>query len=186
MDMQFDSLSPEEAAASDAKVIITTKDEAKILQQKNVMLDTEFDKYPAITKAKILRGMAGTYADDMLTVGIDPGKRIGISIIYLQNEIESVVESSPEDAIEQISAVLAGISSGKKLVRIGDGDMTMATMMGNMIKSRFKDTVKVEIVDERGTSQPQNTEINRRGARDRSSARVIAFRTGRAFSNRLS
>jgi RNase H-fold protein (predicted Holliday junction resolvase) len=62
-------------------------------------------------------------------------------------------------------------------VKIGDGDIRMARLIARAIKFRFKNNVHVELVDERGTSQ--NAEANRRGARDRSSARTIAFRTGK-------
>jgi len=48
-----------------------------------------------------------------------------------------------------------------------------------MLKMKFRDQVSVEIVDEHGSSQ--NADANRRGARDRSSARTIAFRSGRSF-----
>jgi predicted RNase H-like nuclease (RuvC/YqgF family) len=107
MELQFDSLSPEEAAVSNAKVIITTQDEAIIVNRKGaVMFDTELEKYPAIAKAKILRGIVGDLADDQLTIGIDPGSRIGISAIYLHQEIASAVESSPQDAVDQVSAML--------------------------------------------------------------------------------
>ena len=41
MQMQFESLSPEEAALSNAKIIITTRDEAEIVRRKDVLLDTE-------------------------------------------------------------------------------------------------------------------------------------------------
>lgn len=143
------------------------------------MLDTELDKYPSISKAKILRGMAGPHADDKLTIGIDPGSRIGISAIYLDQELSSLVESSPHDAVEQVSAMLGGIASRKKTVKIGDGDIRMAGQIARMLRARFKDNVHIEIVDEHGTSQ--NTEANRRGARDRSSARTIAFRSGRDY-----
>jgi hypothetical protein len=54
----------------------------------------------------------------------------------------------------------------------------MARQMAWAIKKKFP-AVRVEIVDERGTSQ--NVEPNKRGARDRSSARTIAFRTGRLY-----
>lgn len=183
MDLEFDSLSPEEAAASNARVIITTQDEAGIVNKKGiVMLDTELEKYPAITKAKILRSMVGEYVDDQLTIGMDPGSRIGISAIYLHQEILSIVESSPEDAVEQISAMLGSIESRKKVVKIGDGNMAMAGQIARMLKTKFRESVNVEIVDEHGTSLPQNTDANRRGARDRSSARTIAFRSGRAYA----
>lgn len=185
MELQFDSLSPEEAAVSNAKVIITTQDEAGIVNKKGiVMIDTELEKYPAIAKAKILRSIIGERViDDQLIIGIDPGSRIGISAIYLYHEIASaVVESSPQDAINHVAAMLGGIESRKKVVKIGDGNITMAIQIARMLKMKFKDSVSIEIVDEHGTSLPQNTDANRRGVRDRSSARAIAFRSGKSFT----
>jgi hypothetical protein len=181
MELQFESLSPEEAALSSAKVIITTKDEANIVNKKGgVMFDTELEKYPAIAKAKILRSIIGDRTDDQLTIGIDPGSRIGISAIYLHQEIASIVESSPQDAVDQVSAMLGGIESHKKVVKIGDGNILMAIQIAHMLKVKFRDHVTVEIVDEHGTSQ--NADANRRGVRDRSSARTIAFRSGKSFT----
>jgi hypothetical protein len=184
MELQFDSLSPEEAAVSNAKVIITTQDEAGIVNKKGVvMIDTELEKYPAIAKAKILRSIMGErVVDDQLVIGIDPGSRIGISAIYLHHEIASaVVESSPQDAINNVAAMVGGIESRKKVVKIGDGNIAMAIQIARILKMRFKDSVSIEIVDEHGTSLPQNTDANRRGVRDRSSARTIAFRSGKSF-----
>ncbi|HEY6165309.1 MAG TPA: hypothetical protein VIW25_10390 [Nitrososphaeraceae archaeon] len=183
MDLRFDSLSPEQAAESNAKIIITTKDEAEIVRRKDVLLDTELDKYPILLKAKVLRSIMGSYHDDQLTIGIDPGNRIGISIIYLHNEIDSVVESSLNSTIQLISILLSGIRSKKKIVRIGDGNINMAKQIASMIKMRFGDLVDIEIVDERGTSLPQNTDTNRRGIRDKSSARTIALRRGKSFNS---
>ena len=181
MDVKYDSLSPEEASLSDAKVVITTRDEAGAFagRKKAVLLDTELEKYPAIAKAKILKSLVGAAADDQLTIGIDPGTRIGISVIYLHEEIASMLESSPGGTVEQVAALVGGISSRRKVVRIGDGKMTMARQMAWALKKKFHDALQVEIVDEHGTSQ--NAEANRRGLRDRSSARTIAFREGRPF-----
>jgi hypothetical protein len=182
MDVRYESMSPEQAATSDAKVIITTQDEAEMMAGKraSVLLDTDLGN-PAIVKARILQGIVGARADDQLVIGIDPGNRIGISVIYMHEEVASAVESSPEKAVEQVSALIGGIGSRRKVVRVGDGNMGMARQMAWVIKSRFRDAVEVEIVDEHGTSRPQNTDVNRRGARDRSSARTIALRTGRPF-----
>ncbi|MFL6476792.1 MAG: hypothetical protein ACJ70Z_04100 [Nitrososphaera sp.] len=184
MDLQFDSLSPEEAAVSNAKVIITTQDEAGIVNKNGiVMIDTELEKYPAIAKAKILRNiMSERVVDDQLIIGIDPGSRIGISVIYLHHEItSSVVESSVQDAINHISAILGGVESRKKVVKIGDGNVDMAIHIAHSLKIKFKESVSIEIVDEHGTSLPQYADANRRGVRDRSSARAIAFRSGKIY-----
>jgi hypothetical protein len=183
MNLRFDTLSPAEAALSDAKVIITTEDEADLVNHKGViMLDTELEKYPSISKAKILRSLVGPDVDDRLTIGIDPGSRIGISAIYLGQELLSDVESNPHDAVEHVAAMLGGVTSRKKVVRIGDGDIHMARQIARMLKYRFEDKVEIEVVDEHGTSQ--NADANRRGARDRSSARTIAFRSGKEFLSR--
>jgi hypothetical protein len=181
MDIQFDSLSPQEAAVSNAKVIITTKGEAEIVNRKDVLLDTELDKCPAVLKAKILRSIMGYHHDDQLTIGVDPGDRIGISIIYLHNEIESKVESSVTSTMRVISPLLSGIPSKKKVIRIGDGNICMAERLAKMLKLRFMDQVEIEIVDEYGTSLPRNIDANRRGIRDKSSARAIALRRGRPY-----
>jgi hypothetical protein len=185
MELQFDSLSPEEAAVSNARVIITTQDEASIVNKKGiVMIDTELEKYPAIAKAKILRSIMGERViDDQLTIGIDPGSRIGISAIYLHHEVSSaVIESSLQDAINHVAVILGGIDSRKKVVKIGDGNIAMAMQIAQNLKKKFKDGVSIEIVDEHGTSLPQYADANRRGIRDKSSARAIAFRSGKKFA----
>ena len=52
MELQFDSLSPEEAV-SNAKVIITTKDEAGIVNKKGiVMIDTELENTPQLPRQR--------------------------------------------------------------------------------------------------------------------------------------
>jgi hypothetical protein len=181
MNLQFESLSPQEAALSDAKVIITTKHEAEIFKRKDILLDTELEKFPILMKAKILRYSMGPRYSDLLTIGIDPGKRIGVSIIYMHNEIACFVESSPSKVVQLVSGLLAGIDSKKKTVRIGDGDLYMARLIATILKSRFDNLVDIEIVDEWGTSLPRNTGKNRRGVRDISSARKIALRNGRIF-----
>ena len=183
MNLQFESLSPQEAALSDAKVIITTKDEAEILKRKDILLDTELEKFPILMKAKILRYSIGPCYSDLLTIGIDPGKRIGVSIIYMHNEIACFVESSPSKVVQLVSVLLDGIDSKKKTVRIGNGDLYMARLIATILKSRFDSLVNIEIVDEWGTSLPHNTGKNRRGIRDISSARKIALRNGRIFNS---
>lgn len=181
MNLQFESLSPQEAALSEARIVITTKDEAEIFKRKDILLDTDLEKLPILMKAKILRSSAKFCYSDVLIIGVDPGKRIGISVIYMHNEIGCFVESSPSKVVQLISVLIAGIDSKKKTVRIGDGDMNMARLMATLLKSRFDGLVEIELVDERGTSFPRNSCKNRRGLRDIYSARKIAQRNGRIF-----
>lgn len=177
----FESLLPEQAALSAAKIIITTASEANLVQRKDVILDGEVDRYPVLLKAKILRKIMGNHHDDQLTIGVDPGARIGISVIYLHDEIDSLVESTSYSAFKIISVLLLGIDSKRKIVRIGDGDILIARQIATMLHRKFKGFVEVEIVNEFGTSLPKFLDSNRRGIRDKSSARAIALRKGRIF-----
>jgi hypothetical protein len=183
LDLNFLSLSPEEAALSDAKIIITTLNESKIVKRNDVFLDTDLEQSPLSIKAKILQNFMSTYSysNDQLVIGIDPGKRIGISILYYNFELDKIIVLSVQSAIEKISLILSAIPSQKKIVRIGDGSLTLSYEIAKILKDYFKDKIIIEIVDEYGTSIRQGSDINRRGIRDISSARKIAFRNGRIY-----
>ena len=94
--------------------------------------------------------------------------------------LKARIEFSTESVIQLLSVLLSN-KIKKKIIRIGDGDIAMAKHIAVKIKKKFKELVHIEIVNEYGTSLPQNTDTNKRGARDRSSARAIALRSGRIF-----
>ena len=185
LQLNYEELSPSEALNSYSRIIITSKEESPIFKKKNIMVDSELNENPVIIKAKILRKLIKSHTYDQLTIGIDPGNRIGISIFYLHDEIESVVLSTIELTLNFIIEVLSEIKAKKKIVRIGDGNINMARSIAFLIKANFKDLVHVEIVNEHGTSSIQNNESNRRILKDKSSARLIAFRNGKIFDPKL-
>jgi hypothetical protein len=185
LQLNYEELSPSEAVNSYSRIIITSKEESPIFKKKNIMVDSELNENPVIIKAKILRKLIKSHTYDQLTIGIDPGNRIGISIFYLHDEIESVVLSTIELTLNFIIEVLSEIKAKKKIVRIGDGNINMARSIAFLIKANFKDLVHVEIVNEHGTSSIQNNESNRRILKDKSSARLIAFRNGKIFDPKL-
>jgi hypothetical protein len=161
--LNYEELSPSEALNSYSKIIITSKEESSIFEKKNIIMDSELNDNPVIIKAKILRKMIKSHTHDQLTIGIDPGNRIGISIVTILSEIHAK----------------------KKIVRIGNGNINMAKSIAFVIKSNFKDLVHIEIVNEYGTSSIQKSESNRRILKDKSSARLIAFRNGKTFDPKL-
>ena len=182
--LNYEELSPHEAVNSNTKIIMTSQKESTIFKKKNIILDSELSENPLAIKAKILRNSMKSYMYDQLIIGIDPGKRIGISIFYLYHEIESIVLTCVECVLDLISKILSGIIARRKIVRIGDGNKIMANNIAFHIKSKF-DFVDVEIVDEHGTSSHINAERNRRIFKDKSSARLIAFRNGKIFEPKL-
>ena len=174
--LNFISMLPEEASLSDAKVIITTESEAHIIKKESVIVYSEISTYPIVFKARILKNMIGKFHDDILIIGVDPGHRIGIYILYLHDELERTVQSSTRDAIKLITILLKEIHAKEKIVRIGDGHTSIAHCIASEIKTRFRNNVRVEIVDEFGTSRKSSS--NRRGIRDESSAKSIAMKKG--------
>ncbi|HEX9318467.1 MAG TPA: hypothetical protein VF884_05985 [Nitrososphaeraceae archaeon] len=177
--LKYDSKAPQEVSSSEAKVIITTKNEARMIDGQNVIVFSDVSAYPILFKAKILKNMAGTNQDDILIIGVDPGNRIGICILYLHAELQRMVQSSSADTIKLISILLRGIPAKEKIVRIGDGHQAIAYNIAYEIRKRFKNEVTIELVDEFGTSR--NTASNRRGNKDEASARNIASRKGLLF-----
>ena len=184
--LPFDSVSPEEAALTNSQLVITTEQERNLVGEKNMLLDSELDDEPALIRAKILRSLMGMHQDDQLVIGIDPGNRIGIAVFYLQKEIESQVMTSVRKSVDLVGKLIRGTMSRKKIVRIGYGDPAMARQIASKLHEEFKDSITIEFVNEHGTSSVRTIDINRRGMRDKLSARVIALRKGRPFKPLLS
>jgi hypothetical protein len=177
--LKFDSMIPEDVAFSDENLIITTKNEANIINSENILVFSEANFYPTLFKARIFKIMLGHYEDDVLIIGVDPGVRIGIFILYHHTELQRIVQTSPSEAIRFITIVLNGIEAKHKILRIGDGHTNIAYCIAHGIKNKFNDTVRIELVDEFGTSR--KTPSNRRGIRDESSAKKIALKRGLLF-----
>src|SRR5919112_12913 len=85
-----------------------------------------------------LSGNSYYYSNDQLVIGIDPGKRIGISTLYYNFEMEKIIVLSVQSAIEKISLILSAIDSRKKIVRIGDGSIALSYEIAKILKDYFK------------------------------------------------
>ena len=178
MNIGFSSLSPEEASRTNAKIIITTRNEASLIRREDLIFDFQLDTSPALFKAMLLKNLSGNYIEDILVVGVDPGNRIGIYVLYLHAELYSTVRSSLREAVKFIMNILSCINSSKKILKIGNGDSIKCNHIAQEIKNQNR-SVRIEIVNEFGTSR--NILPNCRRNRDVGSAKSIAFRSGRIF-----
>jgi hypothetical protein len=178
MNIGFSSLSPEEASRTNAKIIITTRNEASLIRREDLIFDFQLDTSPALFKAMLLKNLSGNYIEDILVVGVDPGNRIGIYVLYLHTELYSTVRSSLREAVKFIMNILCCINSSKKILKIGNGDSIKCNHIAQEIKNQNR-SVRIEIVNEFGTSR--NILPNCRRNRDVGSAKSIAFRSGRIF-----
>ncbi|MEO9365860.1 MULTISPECIES: hypothetical protein [Candidatus Nitrosocaldus] len=142
-------------------------------------MDDELDGDKAVVKAKLLRMLNDAYHDDVLIVGIDPGRRIGLTALYMRTELCSEVLSSIDDVVDVVSALVHGVSASRSVIRVGYGEPRIAREIASMLYHRLADRVEIELVDEHGTSS--NGGSNKRGPRDKASAKAIAMRRGRQF-----
>lgn len=163
----------------DSSLIITTKEERDSILHHNILLDSELGEDPAIIKARILHSVSNSL-DNTLLIGIDPGKRIGLSVLYMNEEIDSRVITSIDELLELIDMLVENIETDKAIVKIGYGDLKLALKIASEMSYRL-DSIDIELVDEYGTTSIRDASPRRKDVRDRLSARAIAYRRGRNF-----
>ena len=175
--LSYDSVLPEEITSSDKRLILTTVRESEKIQSNLIMFDDEFDSDPTIIRGKIVEKLDSGIHHGSLVIGIDPGSRIGLSIFYREKEIESSIYTSVDDLISHIVKILVGLNSKRKVVKVGNGNMEIARQITNLLNLRFCSHFELEFVDERKTSLRVRN-YNKRGERDKVSARYITQREG--------
>ena len=175
--LSYDSVLPEEITSSDKRLILTTVRESEKIQSNLIMFDDEFDYDPTIIRGKIVEKLDSGIHHSSLVIGIDPGSRIGLSIFYHEKEIESSIYTSVDDLISHIVKILVGLNGKRKVVKVGNGNMKIARQITNLLNLRFCSHFELEFVDERKTSLRVRN-YNKRGERDKISARYITQREG--------
>jgi hypothetical protein len=113
---------------------------------------------------------------DSLLVGLDPGGFTGVSCIYRGFPLLATVCDSLEKAVDT-TMLLLRLDSREKLVRIGAGDRAKADYLARAVSSVLPG-VRIELVDEKGTTKEARGPINDRGRRDATSAFIIARKRG--------
>ena len=175
--MNYDSILPTEIANTDKRLILTTMQEAPEIASNFVLCAEEFDADPTVIKGMITQKLEAGFHECTLVLGIDPGNRIGLSVFYYQNEIESSTYTSLDELISHIVRILAGLKADRKIVKIGNGNMKIARHIIDRLNLSFCSHFELEIVDERKTSLKIKNH-NKRGERDKMSARYITQRGG--------
>ncbi len=156
---------------------MTTLSEAPKSTKILVLYEDILNFEPTIIRGLIMQKVALTHYSDELLIGIDPGKRIGLSIYYYGKEIERSFNTSIDDLASYLVRIFVGLRAKRKLVKIGNGDMKLAKKITNLLNLKFCSDFEIEFVDERKTSVKIKN-YNQRGKRDMLSAKFIARRDG--------
>lgn len=131
-------------------------------------------KDPEECARKVQSYIYGKKKFERVIVGIDPGPKPGIAVVGDGNFVEEVQLSDVEEVRSYIDKVYEGYRADSFIVRIGDGDLVNR----NRIINALVDDYKVELVDERNTSESINN-------KDIESAKVIAFTRGKRVRRKL-
>ena len=124
-----------------------------------------------------MQKLDSTHYSNELLIGIDPGKRMGLSIYYYGREVEHSVHTSVEDLVSYLVRILAGLPAKKKIVKIGNGNMKLAKKITNLLNLKYCSDFEIEFVNEQKTSV-KTKNYNQRGKRDMQSAKYITQREG--------
>ena len=175
--INYDSILPNEINQSDKRLILTTVHDVPNIDNNLVLYEEEFNADPTVIRGLITQKLESGMHENSLIIGIDPGNRIGLSVFYHQKEIERSTYTSLDELISHVVKILSGLKADRKIVKIGNGNMKIAKQITNLLNLKFCSHFELEFVDERRTSL-RTKNYNKRGERDKMSARYISQREG--------
>ncbi len=175
--LDYESLLPDQISDYDGDLVLMTSSETPKDIQIQALYEDILDLEPTVIKGLIWQKLGTTRYPDELLIGIDPGKRIGLSIYYYGREIENSLYVSVPDLISHLVRILAGLRAKKKIVKIGNGNMKLAKKIINLLNLKYCSDFLLEFVDESKTSVKIKN-YNQRGKRDMLSAKYISRRDG--------
>jgi hypothetical protein len=173
--LPFSSVLPA-SEVGDCELVLTTAEEAMTFGEKALALE-DLDENPGVFKGQVLARLSG---EQVLLVGVDPGKRTGLAVFYGQTKLASNTFNSAAAVCSRVGAFARGIRSSRVLVRVGNGNRAMAARLAASLRKEIPGAT-IEIVDESGTSTRSS---KMKGVqRDQVSAAKIAFRKGAVVSH---
>ena len=156
---------------------MTTLSEAPEFIKTPALYEDILDLEPTVIGGLIMQKLDTTHYSDELLIGIDPGKRIGLSIYYYGREVEHSLHVSMDNLISHLVKILGGLRAKRKIVKIGNGDMKLAKKITNLLNLKYCSDFEIEFVNEQKTSV-KTKNYNQRGKRDMQSAKYITRREG--------
>jgi len=169
--LPFSSALPE-SDFRDCDLILTTAEEASRFGPKALALEG-LDENPGVFKGQLVSRLSGE--NEVLLVGVDPGKRTGLAVFYGQSKLAFNTFDSASAVCSRVAAFVHAVPSSRVLVRVGNGNRQMASKLVDGLRKDVPSAI-VEMVDESGTSARSS---KMKGVqRDQVSAAKIAFRKG--------
>ena len=174
----FISLIPENEIPQTVNLIITTDSEKHYVSKLNYLTLEEIEY--SETFLCLIMNKINHVESNLITIGIDPGLRIGITVYNGRKKIYWNVLSSIKELQKIINEIFEFFIHVKKIIKIGNGNKKVSNNLARILKLQLDEHSIIEIVDEFGTSLSKSRP-NRRGLRDIKSTDIIAFRQGKHY-----
>lgn len=158
------------------ELVLTTADEAGLFGDKVAALE-DLDEIPGVFKGQIVSRMG--HGDEVVFVGVDPGKRNGLAVFYGETRLAFNTFDSVGALCSRVAAFASGLPRSRVVIRIGSGNRGIAEKLAEALK-RVVPRATIEVVDESGTSARTSRMKGVQG--DQSAAARIAFRRGEVVS----
>jgi len=175
--LPFSSVLPS-ADRGDCILIVTSAEEMGQFDGLTFALE-DLDENPGVFKGQLLSRL--NEGSDVVLIGVDPGRRIGLAVFYGETSLEYSTFGSAARLSLRVGAFVRGIPAKRFVIRIGNGNFAVAAKLIESLRLEAPDAV-IEIVDESGTSVRR---VRARGIQgDQGAAAKIAFRKGEVVSPR--
>jgi hypothetical protein len=167
----FSSILPE-SDFDNCDLVLTTEDESERFGARALVLE-HLDENPGIFKGQIVSRLGGE--EDVILVGVDPGKRTGVAVYYGRTGLSFGTFDSIAAVSRRVAGFAKGVPASRILIRIGDGNRALAAKLVDLL-GRDVPMAVLELVDESGTSE--RTSKMKGVQNDQVAAAKIAFRKG--------
>lgn len=150
--LPFISLKPEDTIPVSIKVVLTSQEELKLFAHENVLGYAEgADPSTLVDMATLILLSKSSFCE--LSIGIDPGKTIGVAILGDGIVLRTAKRSNVEEVITDISRFLRNFKAEKLVVRIGSGSTEYHRRIIKEVEDNLPRDVVLELVDEKGTTR---------------------------------
>lgn len=164
------------------KLIITTRKERLRIVGNQIICIEDLGDDIGVAKQKLLLMLHQFKETDRFVIGIDPGERNGLAAFMNHVEIDTVVLGSLDETVSRTCRLLDNAPRMRRFVKIGSGMPRLAERIADMLASKYgPEEIRIQLVDERGTSSLYQNGKSRYGTRDQRSAKLIAFREGQDY-----
>jgi len=178
--IDFLSLTPQESVPIDIEVVITTATERHFIKHPKVLVYSN-EANPAEIVNEAVRALQGKKSHEIIVIGVDPGKTLGLAVLSDGNVLETVTCSSIEETVNTIVNALAKLQAATRIVKVGNGAPAITARLLPFLDEILPKGVAIEVVSEAGTSRFVGETLHKRGLRDALSAVKIAERRGQPY-----